>query len=273
MNHVLQKLIDTIPIYKEILNLDIAYSVSDMEKYLYLENTETMKFPFEVGTRVDVGGYDSVLNAIKASGKAFINYVPREVTGSVPIKAVIAPVLDNGEMVGMFSISVSMDKEEKIEKTSEELKNSIEQIYELIDNITKEAEGLTERMSSIQDTVREAVENIQKGNESIQLIKGIAKQSGFLGINAAIVSAKSGEEGRGFSVVASEMRKLAAQSTTISEQVVVSLKQIEESINEVLKHIDEAKEMTQGQYNEIDNVRNCVKLVSDQSVELAEYSK
>lgn len=244
-----------------------------MEQYLYLSETETMKFPFEVGTRVDEGGYEAVLNAIKASGKAFINYVPREATGTVPIKAVVAPVFDQGEMVGLFSISVSMDREEKIERTSEQLSNSIEQIYSLMDEVTKEAENLTEMMTAIQDVANEAAESIQEGAKSIQQIKGVAKQSGFLGINAAIVSAKSGEEGRGFSVVASEMRKLAAQTTTISDQVVVALKSIEESINKVLKSVDTAKEMTQGQYNEIDNVRNVVKYVADQSSELASYSK
>lgn len=273
MNEVLRKLIDTIPIYQDILQLDIAFSVSDMERYLYLSETDTMKFPFEVGTRVDEGGYEVVLNAIKVSGEPFINYVPREVTGTVPIKAIVAPVYDQGEMVGLFSVSMSLDKDEKIERTSEGLTTSIDQIYEWIDLLTQEAQGLNNMMASIQDNISEAAQNIQEGNESIQLIKGIAKQSGFLGINAAIVSAKSGEEGRGFSVVASEMRKLAVQSTTISEQVIDSLKGIEASIQNVLKNIEEVRGITEKQYSEIDNVRNNVKSVSERSQELVEYSK
>lgn len=273
MNEVLRMLIDTIPIYQDILQLDIAFSVSDMERYLYLSETDTMKFPFEVGTRVDEGGYEVVLNAIKVSGEPFINYVPREVTGTVPIKAIVAPVYDQGEMVGLFSVSMSLDKDEKIERTSEGLTTSIDQIYEWIDLLTQEAQGLNNMMASIQDNISEAAQNIQEGNESIQLIKGIAKQSGFLGINAAIVSAKSGEEGRGFSVVASEMRKLAVQSTTISEQVIDSLKGIEASIQNVLKNIEEVRGITEKQYSEIDNVRNNVKSVSERSQELVEYSK
>jgi len=273
MNPILEKLIATIPIYQDILQRDIAFSVSDMERYLYLSETDTMKFPFEVGTRVDEGGYEVVLNAIKVSGQPFVNYVPREVTGTVPIKAIVAPVYDQGEMVGLFSVSMSLDKDEKIEKTSEGLTTSIDQIYEWIDLLTQEAEGLTNMMASIQGNISEAAQNIQEGNESIQLIKGIAKQSGFLGINAAIVSAKSGEEGRGFSVVASEMRKLAVQSTTISEKVIESLKAIEESIQNVLKNVEEVKGITEKQYSEIDNVRNNMKSVSERSQELVEYSK
>lgn len=273
MNELLQKLIDTIPIYQSVLNLDIAFSVSDMEKYIYLAETDTMKFPFEVGTRVDEGGYEAVLNAIKASGKPLINYVPREATGTVPIKAIIAPVYDKGEMVGLFSVSISQDKDEKIERESQNLTKSIETIYSLMDAITNEAEGLSSMMTSVQENVVGAVESIKEGNQSIQLIKGIAKQTGFLGINAAIVSAKSGEEGRGFAVVASEMRNLADQSSKISEKVVESLKGIEEAISRVLKHIEDAEIITRNQYNEIDNVRSGVKDIAEQSNRLVNYSK
>lgn len=210
---------------------------------------------------------------IQSTGKPFVNYVPREVTGTVPIKAIVAPIFDKGEMIGLFSVSVNMDKEEKIGATSERLTQSVEQVYGLIDTITNSADGLNNMMQSIQENVAQAVESIKAGNESIAHIKKIAKQSGLLGLNAAIVSAKSGEDGKSFSVVATEMQKLAADSTVISEQVVQSLNGIEASVKEILRYIEEAKAMAQSQYVETDHVRNNMKLISEQSVELVEYSK
>jgi len=273
MNEILQKLIDTAPLYQQILQQDIAFSISDMEKYLYMLETDLLKFPFPVGTRIDEGGYEMVLNMIKSTGKPFINYVPKEMTGTVPLKAIIAPIYDGGEMVGLFSVSISMDKEEKVSTTSEKLTQSVEQVYGLIDTITNSADGLSTMMQSIQENVAQAVESIKAGNESIAHIKKIAKQSGLLGLNAAIVSAKSGEEGKAFSVVANEMQKLASDSTTISEQVVQSLNGIEESIKEILQFIEEAKAMAQSQFTETDNVRANMKLISDQTIELVKYSK
>lgn len=273
MNEILQKLIDTAPLYQQILQQDIAFSISDMEKYLYMLETDLLKFPFPVGTRIDEGGYEMVLNMIKSTGKPFVNYVPKEMTGTVPLKAIIAPIYDGNEMVGLFSVSISMDKEEKVTTTSEKLTESVEQVYGLIDTITNSAGGLNTMMQSIQENVSQAVESIKAGNESIAHIKKIAKQSGLLGLNAAIVSAKSGEEGKAFSVVANEMQKLAADSTTISEQVVQSLNGIEASIREILQYIEEAKAMAQSQFTETDHVRSNMKLISEQSIKLVEYSK
>ena len=273
MNEILQKLIDTAPIYQDILQQDIAFSISDMEQYLYMLETDLLKFPFPVGTRIDEGGYEMVLNMIKETRKPFINYVPREITGTVPLKSIVAPIFDNDEMIGLFSVSINMDKEEKVGTTSEKLTQSVEQVYGLIDTITNSADGLNTMMQSIQENVAKAVESIKAGNESISQIKKIAKQSGMLGLNAAIVSAKSGEDGKSFSVVAKEMQKLAADSTSISDQVVQSLNGIENSIREILQFIEEAKRMAHSQYTDTDNVRNSMKLISEQSIELVEYSK
>lgn len=273
MNELLQKIMDTAPVYQQIFQQDIAFAVSDMEKYIYILDTETLKFPFGVGTRINDSGYESVLNMLKETRKPFVNTVPREVTGTVPIKSVVSPIFDEDEMVGIFSASINMDMEQTIESTSETLTELVHQASGLVDEITKAADGLNTMMKSIQDEVIQVEENIRLGNSSISLIQGIAKKSGLLGLNAAIEASKSGDAGRGFSVVASEMRKLATQSTTISEQVILSLKEIEQSVEHVLKHIEDAKRIANTQCNETNKTKNKIELIADKSSELVEYAR
>ncbi len=94
------------------------------------------------------------------------------------------------------------------------------------------------QMNSIDRSVKQA-EAVVKGLEAkskditsiLRVINGIADQTNLLALNAAIEAARAGESGRGFSVVAEEVRKLAAQSAG-------SAKEIEHLIQEIVKEID-----------------------------------
>ena len=120
--------------------------------------------------------------------------------------------------------------------------------------------GTVDGMMRISITVKESAQTIEKLNirsdqigEIVGTIEDIADQTNLLALNAAIEAARAGEQGRGFAVVADEVRALAERTTratkeitdmiaTIQKETLHAVSSMEVGVNEVIQSTDDAKE-------------------------------
>ncbi len=108
-------------------------------------------------------------------------------------------------------------------------------VEETIEGINRIADVVGQASS----TVKELGKSSNKIGEIIQVIEEIADQTNLLALNAAIEAARAGEQGRGFAVVADEVRKLAERTTKATKEIGVMIKQIQDDTNGVVDSMEQ----------------------------------
>lgn len=134
-------------------------------------------------------------------------------------------VLDSSANVNNVSRTMS-DAAANQAATLEEVASSLEQMKETIHNNSKSslqtesmAKNSVNMAQESQRTVLETVSSMQKITDRISLVQDIASQTHLLSLNASIEAARAGNAGKGFSVVASEVSKLAEISSSAAKEI------------------------------------------------------
>ncbi|WP_270164911.1 globin-coupled sensor protein [Paenibacillus sp. SYP-B4298] len=162
---------------------------------------------------------------------------------------------------------------EAVTSAVQELAGMIVQLDTSTKSIAQTAVATAEAQESSHQLLGELKGEIEQIAEMGSLIKGISDQTHLLGLNAAIEAARAGDHGRGFEVVANEVRKLAANSRVALNEIQERLDSIEHKVSSVRSESEKTSVQARKQAASSEELAVFVQMIDKVSKELEELKK
>lgn len=145
---------------------------------------------------------------------------------------VLQSVLTHAKSTADETVSVSAKSEEEGSSGKLVMTKAMSGVSALSQNVA-ETEGIVERLGNDSS----AISNI------IDVIRGVAEQTNLLALNAAIEAARAGEQGRGFAVVADEVRSLANKTQQSTEEIENIIRSLQSNVQTAVKQISDSSNL------------------------------
>lgn len=160
----------------------------------------------------------------------------------------------------------------EVSKNVTEVADSVVAIDQELVNANTQAEQSYESTEKLDlslttsvEEVKGLVQNTEDVTEVINVINGIAEQTNLLALNAAIEAARAGEQGRGFAVVADEVRKLASQTQDSVKSIESVINGMKDKVEQVSQNIEDTKEYSRTSKESVAQTLNAVNEIKNKN--------
>lgn len=260
LDETLQQFVNFAPVIKKLFTEDVSINISDLEKVVFQSFSEELSKANVVGNKLTA--QDPMLAVMRNNREMTLN-IPKELYGTA-VKVTITPISNKqGKVIGSIAVSTSIRNRVELIDVAEKFAASSEEIVAATEQLSASAENLSSFMLEVASSQNNLSVQVENTSKILDMINNVAKNTRILGFNAGIEAARSGEHGKGFSVVAKEITKLADQSADSVNEIRVLLNTMKEKVDEVSKTVKETLHISETQTSSIIEISNSIQNLTE----------
>jgi methyl-accepting chemotaxis protein len=258
---ILNCLVKVAPYLRNFFVDDFGVLVVDREKVLAYHPGERVAADIKPGDPINP---EWAVERAMESKKKIVDEFDASIIG-IPYIGIGYPIFDDDgkEVIGAIAISQATDRKEKLLKVAQELNDYIEFLISSLEEISAEAEEIAatgEELNSISD---ETNDKVKKSEEIVSMVQQISEDINIIGLNAMIEAARVGEKGRGFTVVANEVQRLANNAAESIKNVEKIFNDIKDVTGQLYEAAVQISQVTTSQAEKLIELNEKVKQLTD----------
>lgn len=263
----LQQLIEFIPVFKAAIPADLSIAVCNLEEFIAYFPGENIDLNIKVGQKIH---REEPLSIAIRQNKRLQAEVPKDFYGFEFTGTALPLHGENNKVIG--GIAVQIRKQSELRAIAEKISNSLSLATEQINSVATGSESLVRLSKELLEQSSQAGENVKETDLVLSMIKKVADQTNLLGLNAAIEAARAGQHGKGFEVVANEIRKFSRETVSSTQKVSEITSQIQKATNHMGQSIEKIAAVGDEQAESIHEISSLVEEIEKLSKKLGEFA-
>lgn len=262
---ILEHISAVLPILNDLVIGDVSTCLTDCEKVLFYKAAKTLDLNIQVGRELipQMAAYQAIHQR-----KRIVTRIDKSLHG-IPFIAVALPLYDDaGTIVGSAVITESVERQDELKSMAFDLTANIQTLSNNIEEINAQVQEVAALSKTMAQIAAESKNRMVETDQVLGLIKMVATQTNLLGLNAAIEAARVGDVGKGFGVVAEEIRKLAVSSADSIKKIDEIIKTVQQDSNNNYQQIVYIDDVISRITTAVGNVAGAVQQTSVTAIQL-----